>query len=91
MIRIGCVNLDTSHPAACAGQLVKGDRARDAAVDNDGFRTGAPGGGQPFQVVVTTTRTRTAFRVDTQHVYAALLDESCAVIARAYAAQRRAG
>lgn len=38
MIRIGCVNLDTSHPPAFAGILSATDRARYTAVYNDGFR-----------------------------------------------------
>lgn len=38
MIRIGAVNLDTSHPLAFARYLRPGGRARYAAVYNDGFR-----------------------------------------------------
>jgi len=38
MIRIGCVNIDTSHPKAFAEYLRKGSRARYVAVYNDGFR-----------------------------------------------------
>ncbi len=38
MFRIGVVNIDTSHPKAYSGYLAQGDRARYAAVYNDGFR-----------------------------------------------------
>lgn len=38
MIRIGAVNIDTSHPKAFSAYLAQGDRARYAAVYNDGFR-----------------------------------------------------
>ena len=38
MIRIGVVNIDTSHPLAFARALEQGSRARYAAVYNDGFR-----------------------------------------------------
>jgi len=38
MIRIGVVNIDTSHPLAFSQYLAKGNRARYAAVYNDGFR-----------------------------------------------------
>lgn len=38
MIRIGVVNIDTSHPLAFSGYLRQGDRARYAAVYNDSFR-----------------------------------------------------
>ena len=38
MIRIGLVNIDTSHPGAFAEYMAKGDRARFAAIYNDGFR-----------------------------------------------------
>jgi hypothetical protein len=38
MIRIGAVNIDTSHPLAFARYLAEGDRARYAGVYNDGFR-----------------------------------------------------
>lgn len=38
MIRIGVVNIDTSHPLAFSEILLKGNRARYEAVYNDGFR-----------------------------------------------------
>ena len=38
MIRIGVVNIDTSHPLSFSGYLRKGNRARYAAVYNDSFR-----------------------------------------------------
>ncbi len=38
MIRIGVVNIDTSHPLAFAKYLAQGERARYVAVYNDGFR-----------------------------------------------------
>ena len=38
MIRIGAVNIDTSHPRSFAEYLKLGNRARYAAVYNDGFR-----------------------------------------------------
>lgn len=38
MIRIGCVNIDVSHPLAFSRYLQKGNRARYVAVYNDGFR-----------------------------------------------------
>lgn len=38
MVRIGVVNIDTSHPKAFTGILHAGDRARYVAVYNDGFR-----------------------------------------------------
>ncbi len=38
MIRIGAVNIDVSHPKAFSDYLLKGGRARYAAVYNDGFR-----------------------------------------------------
>jgi hypothetical protein len=38
MIRIGVVNIDTSHPLAFSGYLRQGNRARYAAVYNDSFR-----------------------------------------------------
>jgi hypothetical protein len=38
VIRIGLVNIDTSHPKAFAEYLLKGDRARYTAIYNDGFR-----------------------------------------------------
>ena len=38
MYRIGVVNLDVSHPKAFSEYLRKGNRARYAAVYNDGFR-----------------------------------------------------
>ncbi len=38
MIRIGVVNIDTSHPKAFSEYLMKGDRARYTAIYNDGFR-----------------------------------------------------
>jgi len=38
MIKIGVVNIDTSHPKAFAEYLAKQSRARYAAVYNDGFR-----------------------------------------------------
>lgn len=38
MIRIGAVNLDTSHPLAFSRYLAQGNRARYTAVYNDGFR-----------------------------------------------------
>jgi len=40
MIRIGVVNIDVSHPLAFSQYLHKGNRARYAAVYNDGFRGG---------------------------------------------------
>ncbi|MBO4795515.1 MAG: Gfo/Idh/MocA family oxidoreductase [Clostridia bacterium] len=39
MIRIGTVNIDTSHAPSFAEILLKGDRARYTAIYNDGFRT----------------------------------------------------
>src|SRR5690554_2901066 len=39
MFRIGVVGLDSSHPLAFSKELMKGNRARYAAVYNDGFRT----------------------------------------------------
>ncbi len=39
MIRIGTVNIDTSHAPSFADILLKGDRARYTAIYNDGFRT----------------------------------------------------
>ena len=39
MIKIGVVNIDVSHPLEFAKELNKGDRARYAAVFNDGFRS----------------------------------------------------
>ena len=39
MIRIGCVNIDTSHPNSFGTYLQQGQRARYVAVYNDGFRT----------------------------------------------------
>lgn len=41
MIRIGTVNIDTSHAPSFAEILLKGDRARYTAIYNDGFRTDA--------------------------------------------------
>lgn len=41
MIKIGTVNIDTSHPHAFADYLLKGDRARYTAIYNDAFRTDA--------------------------------------------------
>jgi predicted dehydrogenase len=41
MIRIGAVNIDTSHPLAFSKYLEQGDRARYVAVYNDGFREDA--------------------------------------------------
>lgn len=38
MIRIGCVNPDTSHPLAFSQYLLEGNRARYVAVYNDSFR-----------------------------------------------------
>lgn len=38
MIRIGTVNIDTSHPLAFCEYLASGNRARYVAVYNDGFR-----------------------------------------------------
>lgn len=38
MIRIGVVNIDTSHPMAFSKYLLQGDRARYVAVYNDSFR-----------------------------------------------------
>ena len=38
MVRIGVVNIDTSHPKAFSEYLSKGTRARYAAIYNDGFR-----------------------------------------------------
>lgn len=39
MLRIGTVNIDTSHAPSFAEILLKGDRARYTAIYNDGFRT----------------------------------------------------
>lgn len=39
MIRIGCVNIDTSHPDGFGKYLQQSQRARYVAVYNDGFRT----------------------------------------------------
>lgn len=41
MIRIGTVNIDTSHPHAFAAYLLGGNRARYTAIYNDAFRTDA--------------------------------------------------
>jgi len=41
MIKIGAVNIDTSHPISFAKIFQEGDRARYAAVYNDAFRTDA--------------------------------------------------
>ncbi len=41
IIKIGCVNIDTSHPQAFARCLMNGQRARYHAVYNDGFRSDA--------------------------------------------------
>jgi len=38
MVKIGAVNIDTSHPKAFSGYFAKGGRARYTAVYNDGFR-----------------------------------------------------
>jgi len=38
MFKIGVVNIDTSHPLAFSGILLKENRARYAAIYNDGFR-----------------------------------------------------
>lgn len=38
MVRIGCINIDTSHPRAFNEIFCRGDRARYVAVYNDGFR-----------------------------------------------------
>ncbi|MBE6550853.1 MAG: hypothetical protein E7665_01830 [Ruminococcaceae bacterium] len=38
MIRIGVVNIDTSHPNTFAARMAQGDRARYTAIYNDGFR-----------------------------------------------------
>jgi len=38
MIRVGVVNIDTSHPLAFAGKMMESDRARYVAVYNDSFR-----------------------------------------------------
>ncbi|MFA6729617.1 MAG: Gfo/Idh/MocA family oxidoreductase [Eubacteriales bacterium] len=39
MLRIGTVNIDTSHAPSFAEILLKGDRARYTSIYNDGFRT----------------------------------------------------
>ena len=39
MLRIGTVNIDTSHAPSFAEILAKGDRARYTCVYNDAFRT----------------------------------------------------
>ncbi|MDD3805843.1 MAG: Gfo/Idh/MocA family oxidoreductase [bacterium] len=41
MIRIGIINIDTSHPITFAEYLKKGKRARYTAIYNDGFRSEA--------------------------------------------------
>jgi len=41
MIKIGVVNIDTSHPKAFSGYLARTGRGRYAAVYNDSFRTDA--------------------------------------------------
>ncbi|HBL84862.1 MAG: hypothetical protein A2Y17_10350 [Clostridiales bacterium GWF2_38_85] len=41
MIKIGTVNIDTSHPHAFAEYLLKGGRARYTEIYNDAFRTDA--------------------------------------------------
>ena len=41
MIKIGTVNIDTSHPHAFAAYLLQGNRARYTAIYNDAFRTDA--------------------------------------------------
>lgn len=38
MVKIGCINIDVSHPKAFSGILHQGDKARYVAVYNDGFR-----------------------------------------------------
>jgi len=38
MIKVGLVNIDTSHAGAFAEYMLKGDRAKFTAVYNDGFR-----------------------------------------------------
>ena len=38
MIKIGVVNIDTSHPNTFAARMAQGDRARYTAIYNDGFR-----------------------------------------------------
>lgn len=39
MIRIGCVNIDTSHPGSFAQKMKEMNRGKYAVVYNDGFRT----------------------------------------------------
>ena len=41
MLKFGAVTIDVSHPDAFAEKLLSGDRARDTAVFNDGFRSEA--------------------------------------------------
>ncbi|MDD4557306.1 MAG: hypothetical protein PHX89_00005, partial [bacterium] len=41
MIKIGIINIDTSHPITFAEYLKKGKRARYTAIYNDGFRSEA--------------------------------------------------
>ena len=38
MIKIGVVNIDTSHPKTFSQKLLAGERARYHAIYNDGFR-----------------------------------------------------
>ena len=38
MIRVGVVNIDTSHPNAFAQKMIDDGRARYVAIYNDGFR-----------------------------------------------------
>ena len=44
MVRIGCINIDTSHPRAFNEIFCRGDRARYVAVYNDGFRSDGEAG-----------------------------------------------
>lgn len=38
MIKVGAINIDTSHPVAFADRMLKGNRAKYTAVYNDSFR-----------------------------------------------------
>ena len=58
MIRIGAVNIDTSHPLAFSEYLLKGNRARYVAVYNDGFRV-LPAAADTITVGAATTTAST--------------------------------
>lgn len=39
MIKVGCINIDTSHPGSFGSYMQQGERMRYTALYNDGFRT----------------------------------------------------